>query len=42
MVSKNRCPKVNVSLNEEDGAACMAVKAAKYKPDIIYLLFLEF
>jgi len=37
MLSKNRCLKVNMTLNEEGSAACTALKATKYKPDIKYL-----
>jgi len=34
MMSNNRCLNVNVSLNKEDSAACIVLKAAKYQPDI--------
>jgi hypothetical protein len=37
MVSKNRCLKVNMTLNKEGRAACIALKATKYEPDIKYL-----
>jgi hypothetical protein len=40
MVSEYQCLQVNMSLNEEDSAACIAFKATKYRPDIKCLSFL--
>jgi hypothetical protein len=37
MMSKNLCLKVNVTLMEEGSAACIALRATKYKPDKKYL-----
>lgn len=37
VVSNNQCLKLNMSLNEEDGTECTALKATKNKPDIKYL-----
>jgi len=38
MVSKNTCLKFNMSLSEEDTAACTALKATMYKSDIKYVI----
>jgi hypothetical protein len=37
MASKNLCLKIGVTFMEEGSAACIALRATKYKPDKKYL-----